>query len=1361
MRISTQPGSGVMTLSFLISVAAAMLLPAQPSLAANATWNGTTDALWSTSTNWSAIPVPGTGDTATFNNAGGAVDTIDLGGGVTVNSILFDTTNVAPYTIGAGVVSAQTLTLNNGGGVTIGATNNSYSQLISAAVVLGTDGSTQNFTLTNNSGRNLALFGNITGSTGAGVKTLTISSSGSGNTVVSNSMGTGGVIADGAGGGQVKVVVNNTGTGITAFNGFNVNTFTGGLHIQAGTLATTAGNATFGDPANVITLGNNTGSANTTLISGRNSATAFANPITIAGGNTGVATISSTGNTTFGGTLTLGNGDGAHNLTLLSNSGVLTIGGDIAGTGNLTLDMGVFTQIALSGASINPTGTITSKGNVYIANDAIISGNIGSAVQGVIQDSATVELNLRGANTYTAATTINRGTINLGNGTVGSLNGTTGTALIFNGTGAFNVSEASGVSQGMGALTVNDGEATLRSQNNGGNSFLTFASLDPLGAGATINFTTNGGSAATNKISLTNTANAPLTTTSNDPGMFFNGSAYARYSIANSAFQAVVYGTDSNANPQVANGGGTVAAGPVTLGTISAITDVQFLGGQGVGAPAQSTANGSGTNSTTLVVQPGEGVRFAVGAPVTGTGITANTWITAISGDTLTLSRPSTWANAAPIRPNYLVTGQTTGDVNSVNLLGNGASGALRLAAGETLGINGVLVSGAANNHVSVISGGTAIQPAISGGELVVRNNTTNDRLEINSVIQNNTTASGLTKSGPGQTTLSGANTYTGTTTINAGVLTADNSQALGVGGSITFSGGSHATDIANLATSGVLQYTANSNSQDFSARFKNSTGAVLLDTNGLGVTLASAIDSSNTGGLMITNSTGTGTMTLSGANTFTGDTTLLGGGTLTLNVNHDSALGTGTFLIRANGAAPTIDNTSGATRTISNAQVWDSNFTFTGTNNLTMTGPVTINGNRAVTVTDGTLEVDGNIGQSGGRTMTKAGAGTLVFNGANSYTGTTTIQAGTVSINSIKNFPLVANAGGEPSSLGAPVNTANGTIGIGTSTNAATLRYTGTGDTTNRVINQGGSTVGATLDQSGTGLLTFTGNVTASGGGSKTLTLQGSTAGRGEIAGIISNNSGANLTSLTKAGTGTWTLSGTNTYTGVTNVDNGTLLVNGNNSAATGNVTVAAIATLGGYGTIGGITNILGTHSPGASPGIQTFLNNLSYSGGVSEVDWELIDNTVVNAPDPTALFDTIEVGGNLDFAALTSLNLIFNSLTSDVEWTDTFWSSSHLGTSGWLLYDVAGTTSNFGNLSLTTTNWQDSNAALFNTARPGSSFTLVQDGQDIYLNYIAEVDPEVVPEPGSMALALLGFMGLGAIAWRNSFVCRACPVD
>jgi hypothetical protein len=110
--------------------------------------------------------------------------------------------------------------------------------------------------------------------------------------------------------------------------------------------------------------------------------------------------------------------------------------------------------------------------------------------------------------------------------------------------------------------------------------------------------------------------------------------------------------------------------------------------------------------------------------------------------------------------------------------------------------------------------------------------------------------------------------------------------------------------------------------------------------------------------------------------------------------------------------------------------------------------------------------------------------------------------------------------------------------------------------------------------------------------------------------------------------------------------VSAGTLVVNGTNSGA-GTVSVAVGATLGGSGTIGGATTISGIHSPGTSPGVQTFTNGLTYNNG-SAVVWDLIGNGVgTRGVD----YDGVDVtGGTLDFAGTTTMNLTFN-LTNSVE--------------------------------------------------------------------------------------------------------------
>ena len=165
------------------------------------------------------------------------------------------------------------------------------------------------------------------------------------------------------------------------------------------------------------------------------------------------------------------------------------------------------------------------------------------------------------------------------------------------------------------------------------------------------------------------------------------------------------------------------------------------------------------------------------------------------------------------------------------------------------------------------------------------------------------------------------------------------------------------------------------------SVQFDNSTNNYVL--NGPGAV----------GGTAGLTKSGTATLTINNANTYSGGTVLNAG---TLNINNAAAIGTGTLTI-AGGA--TIDNTSGSAVTLStnNAQVWNGNFNFGGSNALNMgTGAITMTTSLTVTANGGAALTVGPINQSGGSwQLTKAGSGTLVLNGNNSYTGGTTVTAG------------------------------------------------------------------------------------------------------------------------------------------------------------------------------------------------------------------------------------------------------------------------------------------------------------------------------------------------------------------------------
>jgi fibronectin-binding autotransporter adhesin len=178
-------------------------------------------------------------------------------------------------------------------------------------------------------------------------------------------------------------------------------------------------------------------------------------------------------------------------------------------------------------------------------------------------------------------------------------------------------------------------------------------------------------------------------------------------------------------------------------------------------------------------------------------------------------------------------------------------------------------------------------------------------------------------------------------------------------------------------------------------------------------------------------------------------------------------------------------------------------------------------------------------------------------------------------SFNSVFTDNTLGTVHSPSSSLGAPTTVANGTITIGASiAESCSLRYTGSGEVTDRVLNFSfNSGSGHSLDASNpSGLLKFTSAITGSrSGGTPVLTLTGT--GSGELAGLIPEIYVG--FPITKSGTGTWTFSGPNSYTGPTTINEGRLFINGNQELASGPVYVIPNATLGGTGIIGGDTTI------------------------------------------------------------------------------------------------------------------------------------------------------------------------------------------
>jgi autotransporter-associated beta strand protein len=435
----------------------------------------------------------------------------------------------------------------------------------------------------------------------------------------------------------------------------------------------------------------------------------------------------------------------------------------------------------------------------------------------------------------------------------------------------------------------------------------------------------------------------------------------------------------------------------------------------------------------------------------------------------------------------------------------------------------------------------------------------------------------------------------------------------------------------------------------------------------------------------------GTGTLTLTGVNAYTG----------TARISAGTVRVTGAGKLGADYVSIVLDDVAGATLDftgISSSRIYG-NLSGGGTNggNLVLGGSTTYFGNGASNNTyGGIISGTGNIAYGG--------TGTQTLTGSNTFDGTTWIQKGTLSISSISSI------NGGASSVGNATTATNGRIWLGDKTTTGTLLYTGSGHTTDRVFNLNGTTGGATFDASGSGALVITSAFTAISLGSKTLTLTGNNTADNTIGGAIVNNtttgstattaastastalvrasvagltvgnaiSGTgitggttiiaintatktvtlsaaatvataatitsaglvNITSLTKAGTGKWILSGNNTYTGGTTVSTGTLLINGNSTAATGAVSVSAGATLGGNGTIGGATSLATTAKLDSIGSTLSFTkdaaNALNLSGitGGGNLLFDLSTNDKVTLTSTTA--NALNVG-TLDFADFT----------------------------------------------------------------------------------------------------------------------------
>jgi autotransporter-associated beta strand protein len=375
-----------------------------------------------------------------------------------------------------------------------------------------------------------------------------------------------------------------------------------------------------------------------------------------------------------------------------------------------------------------------------------------------------------------------------------------------------------------------------------------------------------------------------------------------------------------------------------------------------------------------------------------------------------------------------------------------------------------------------------------------------------------------------------------------------------------------------------------------------NNSANLLTVTNGVtnggfGLTLAGTGNTtlggivSGSGGLT---QAGTGNLTLTGTNTYSGGTTINAG---SVTINAANNLGSGTITSIFGGSGRLIFGADGVNLTQSINNVGASRFQVAAGNTSTISGQIS------------------NQGQ-----LQKFGAGTLVLDAANIYSGKTVINAGTLKLGTggsitANNFDVL----GGTFDLSGKTQTVTSTLVLGNATVSGSISGGGTID------------VGTTFSL-----------------------VQGS---------ISSTMAGAG--SVSKTGSTTVTLAGTNTYTGATNVTAGKLILNGSTSASSA-VGVSSGAILAGSGTVGGDITIAsgGVLAPGNSPGVLAVAGTTTFSSG-SIFEWE-IDTAQAN---PTTNRGTAYDG--LNTSALAGSGAIFKiMLTGTQDFTDDFWNQNRTWT-------------------------------------------------------------------------------------------------
>ena len=994
-----------------------------------------------------------------------------------------------------------------------------------------------------------------------------------------------------------STIISGTGGSLAINQNSNVvfnsaQTYTGGSFVNAGKLSFAAGGSA---NAGALNIGDTTGTANATVeLAALTGGQTVSSAITVRSGSSGTATINAlntSGTDTLSGGITLNKGLSISTAT----GGTLAITNTINGTGALTLGGGG--TVSLTTANGFSGGTTVNGGFVIL--------NAGNGNRGTGTGTLTINAG--------ATVTAQNGTGASGHNQFGNYNLGTTVPIVING-GTLNPSEFAH----MNTLTMSSG---------------------------TINA---GGSASGDGLDF-NTSNAVA------PSITYNGTTSTATIAANATTRAVLTMNiaDGAAASDLTFSGTIGGAGSVTKtgnGVLTFSTQKSYTGGTIINGGILDLTGGGGSGGTirgTVTINTGGTLRFNAG-DVTGFGTGADRLSTInISGGTMHVNVQGAGLNQTLGNATINMTGGSITGVAGSNLdFFQTTSNLNSLASATTSTISGAQLSirQAAGLTITTAAGTTA-----SGIDL-----------SISSAIASNGafTTAPLIKAGAGSMQLSAASAYTSATNINAGTLIATVNNALGTNAVGTTVAAAGTLDLRNVAYTTVEALTLNGGKLATTSGTSTFAGAITLGASstvdvtgtqltlngviggaGFGITktgggiLTLPIQSNYTGGTIINN----GILDLTGgggtAGTIRGTATVNAGGTLRLSANDVTGyqgdatslrtinlvggtlnINTGTGLNQTLGGA-TINLTGGTSSGIANSNL----DLFTGPSN---TGPSAINSLASATqstissqlrlrqamstvfnVEDGAAAVDLLVSgalpeDTGGRSLTKSGAGVMAFSTAKTYTGGTIINGGildltggggtggtirgTATVNtggtlrlsagdvtgyqgdatSLRTINLVGgtmnlNVAGNQTLGGATINMTGGTISgiVGSSLHL----FTGPSNTGPSAINSLASATTSTI--SGTLLL-----IRQTPG--MTITTAAGTTASGvdlSISSAIASDGGFASAPLIKEGAGSVELSVGNGYTSATNINAGTLIASVNDALGT----TAAGTTVGGAGTL------------------------------------------------------------------------------------------------------------------------------------------------------------------------------------------------